>query len=55
MKYEGETDYKHGSKERLGILITNLGTPDQPNKRALKLYLKEFLSDPRVIEIPKAI
>ena len=55
MKYEGEKNYKHGKKERIGILITNLGTPDKPNKEALKTYLKEFLSDPRVIEIPRMI
>ena len=55
MKYEGEKNYKHGKKEKIGILITNLGTPDKPNKKALKRYLKEFLSDPRVIEIPKLI
>tara|TARA_B100001245_G_scaffold121360_1_gene89238 strand:+ start:198 stop:1229 length:1032 start_codon:yes stop_codon:yes gene_type:complete len=55
MKYEGEKNYKHGMKEKIGILITNLGTPDKPNKEALKIYLKEFLSDPRVIEVPKLI
>ena len=55
MKYEGEKNYKHGKKERIGILITNLGTPDKPNKEALKTYLKEFLSDHRVIEIPRLI
>ena len=44
-----------GKKEKIGILITNIGTPDKPNKEALKTYLKEFLSDPRVIEIPKLI
>ena len=55
MKYEGEKNYKHGKKEKIGILITNLGTPDKPNKEALKTYLKEFLSDPRIIEIPKLI
>ena len=55
MKYDGEKNYKHGSKERIGVLITNLGTPDKPDKMALKLYLKEFLSDPRVIELPKII
>ena len=55
MKYEGEKNYKHGMKEKIGILITNLGTPDKPNKKALKIYLKEFLSDPRVIEVPKLI
>ena len=55
MKYEGEKNYKHGKKEKIGILITNIGKPDKPNKEALKTYLKEFLSDPRVIEIPKLI
>jgi len=54
-KYKGEKDYQHGSQEKIGILITNLGTPDAPNTKALKVYLKEFLSDPRVIEVPKII
>ena len=53
--YIGEPNYEHGSKPKVGILITNLGTPDAPNSKALKIYLKEFLSDPRVIEIPKFI
>ena len=53
MKYEGEKDYKHGSKENVGVLITNLGTPDKPKTKELQTYLKEFLSDPRVIEVPK--
>ena len=55
MKYDGEKDYKHGAKENLGILITNLGTPDKPRTKELQIYLKEFLSDSRVIEIPKFI
>tara|TARA_B100001123_G_C15238263_1_gene998048 strand:+ start:441 stop:1466 length:1026 start_codon:yes stop_codon:yes gene_type:complete len=54
-KYVGEKDYQHGSEDKTGILITNLGTPDSPTASALKPYLKEFLSDPRVIEIPKFI
>ena len=53
MKYEGEKNYKHGEKESLGVLITNLGTPDKPRRKELRTYLKEFLSDPRVIELPK--
>ncbi len=53
--YLGEKDYEHGSREKVGILLTNLGTPNQPNTKALKIYLKEFLSDPRVIEVPKII
>ena len=55
MKYDGEKDYKHGSKEKLGVLITNLGTPDRPRIKELRAYLKEFLSDPRVIEVPKLL
>lgn len=37
----------------LGVLLTNLGTPDAPTPTALRRYLRQFLSDPRVIEIPK--
>ncbi|MCF6300568.1 MAG: ferrochelatase [Proteobacteria bacterium] len=36
--------------QNLGILIINLGTPDAPNRKSLRKYLKEFLSDPRVVE-----
>jgi len=53
MQYQGEADYQHGSAERLGILLLNLGTPDAPDTPSLRRYLKEFLSDPRVIELPK--
>ena len=55
MKYKGEPDYKHGSRDRLGVLLTNLGTPENPSPVSLKKYLKEFLSDPRVIEVPRII
>ena len=51
-KYIGESDYEHGSTEKTGVLLTNLGTPDLPSRKAVKVYLQEFLSDPRVIEIP---
>lgn len=34
-----------------GLLLVNLGTPDRPDRRALKTYLREFLSDRRVIEL----
>ena len=40
---------------KTGVLITNLGTPDAPTAKALRVYLAEFLADPRVIEIPKLI
>ncbi|MGE5101144.1 MAG: ferrochelatase [Deltaproteobacteria bacterium] len=38
---------------KIGVLLINLGTPDAPEARAVRRYLAEFLSDPRVIEIPK--
>jgi len=39
----------------VGVLLVNLGTPDQPTPAAIRRYLAEFLSDPRVIEIPQWI
>jgi ferrochelatase len=39
------------SNERAGLLLINLGTPDSPNPRDVRPYLREFLSDPRVIDI----
>src|SRR5487761_2128080 len=48
-------DYNHGQTKKTGVLIVNLGTPEAPTSAALKPYLKEFLSDPRVVEIPRAI
>ena len=38
---------------RVGVLLINLGTPDAPEPAAVRRYLAEFLSDPRVIEIPR--
>ena len=38
---------------RVGVLLINLGTPDEANPKAVKRYLKEFLSDQRVVELPK--
>lgn len=37
---------------RVGVLLVNLGTPDAPDAKSVKRYLKQFLSDRRVIEIP---
>lgn len=39
-------------RPRIGVLLTNLGTPDGPDAKSVKRYLKEFLSDRRVVEIP---
>ena len=51
----GNSEFKHGTKLRIGVLLSNLGTPDKPQRKELRVYLKEFLSDPRVIETPKLI
>lgn len=40
---------------RVGVLLINLGTPDAAEPKAVRRYLKEFLSDPRVVEIPQLI
>jgi ferrochelatase len=53
MTYHSEPSYSHGTAEKTAVLLINLGTPDAPTAKAVRPYLKEFLSDPRVIEIPK--
>ncbi|CAI8238857.1 MAG: Ferrochelatase [Marinobacterium sp. xm-d-530] len=55
MKYKGFPKFSHSQKDKIGILVTNLGTPDAPTPKALKRYLKEFLWDPRVVEVPRPI
>jgi len=42
------------SSPAIGILLCNLGTPEAPTTRALRTYLRQFLSDPRVVEAPRA-
>jgi ferrochelatase len=42
-------------KPKVGVLLTNLGTPNRPEPGAVKVYLREFLSDPRVVEIPQLV
>ncbi len=53
--YDKEPDYKHGDQLKVGILLANLGTPDAPTAKALRPYLKQFLMDRRVVEIPRFI
>ena len=52
MKYLGTENFSHKKSEKIGVLIANLGTPSAPTKKELKKYLKIFLSDKRVIEVP---
>jgi len=55
MRYIGSKNFQHGQPPRTGVLITNLGTPDAPETKAVRRYLKQFLSDPRVVEIPRPV
>ena len=47
-----EPPFTHDRTPKIGILLANLGTPDAPTASAVRRYLAQFLSDPRVIEIP---
>lgn len=51
-RYWGRSDYSHGEVARAGVLLINLGTPQALTVRAVRRYLAQFLSDPRVIELP---
>ena len=55
MSFRPEPAHHHGQAARTAVLLVNLGTPDAPTASALRRYLAEFLSDPRVVEIPKAL
>ena len=46
-------DHPRIPSPKIGVVLINLGTPDAPEPAAVRRYLAEFLSDPRVIEIPK--
>ncbi len=41
--------------DKVGVLLMNLGTPTSTDTSAVRAYLKEFLSDQRVVELPKAL
>ena len=53
--YQGLQEFEHGRMPRLGVVLVNLGTPESPTPDAVRRYLAEFLSDPRVVEIPRLI
>lgn len=55
MKYLNRQNFDHGHKPKIGVLISNLGTPDAPQTAELRRYLKQFLSDPRVVEVPRLL
>jgi ferrochelatase len=53
MRFAAEPQLAHGAPDRTAVLLVNLGTPEQPEAPAVRRYLAEFLSDPRVVEIPR--
>lgn len=55
MPFQPEPPYVHGQAARTAILLCNLGTPDAPTPSALRRYLGQFLSDQRVVEIPRPL
>jgi ferrochelatase len=54
-RLQPEPPYRHGTPSRPGILLVNLGSPEAPTAPAVRRYLREFLSDPRVVELPRAL
>lgn len=54
--FDGITDFDHKNRQvKIGVLITNLGTPDAPTSSAVRRYLKQFLWDKRVIEVARPL
>ena len=55
MSFSAEPNYTHGTQAKTGVLLVNLGTPDAATRPAVRRYLKEFLSDVRIVEIPRLV
>lgn len=55
MPFQPEPAHVHGQPARTAVLLCNLGTPDAATTPALRRYLAQFLSDPRVVEIPRLV
>ena len=54
-QYVGHPEYEHGGTGTTGVLLANLGTPDDASPAAVRRFLAEFLWDPRVVETPRWI
>lgn len=54
-KCDMPSNLQHPLPKRTGVLLVNLGTPDAPTAGAIRRYLREFLSDPRVVELPRVL
>ncbi len=55
MKYISNTEFAHGTPVKAAVLLINLGTPKAPEVREVRAFLREFLSDPRVVEINRFV
>lgn len=55
MAFRSEPPYTHGTLAKTAVILINLGTPEAPTASAVRSYLRQFLSDPRVVEIPRAV
>ena len=55
MPYQKEAAFQHGQAPKTALLFCNLGTPEAPTAAATRRYLAQFLSDPRVVEIPRLV
>ncbi len=55
MPFRKEPPFIHGTVPQAAVVLVNLGTPEAPTRSAVRRYLKEFLSDPRVVEIPRLL
>lgn len=55
MNYSGNPQFNHTQSTKTAVLLVNLGTPEHATPASLRRYLKEFLSDPRVVEVPRLL
>src|SRR5579862_949548 len=55
MRYVSSPDFQHDGAERIGILLVNSGTPEAPTAAGVRRFLRRFLSDPRVVELPRLV
>ncbi|MDH5501483.1 MAG: ferrochelatase, partial [Gammaproteobacteria bacterium] len=52
-RFLSSSNFRHDRAEALGVLLVNLGTPDAASAPAVRRYLREFLSDSRIVELPR--
>lgn len=53
MKYLGNPQYRHDGSDRVGVLLVNNGSPADTSIGSVRRYLRDFLSDPRLVELPR--